>query len=166
MVFLLLAGAGGGAWLSQFRVTMRALLEFAFQGELRPEGLVHVLYQVFWHNLVPLLLGGLAVVVATLGLRLMTTRFGPLRVAARLYAAARLCGRAKRSFFRAHEILSYFDRSASQALNRPLQFACTSLAKTRRHFWPIVTWERSRPVLFAPVLITRRALFSWPAFLL
>jgi flagellar biosynthetic protein FlhB len=76
MVFLLLAGAGGGAWLSQFRVTMRALLEFAFQGELRPEGLVHVLYQVFWHNLVPLLLGGLAVVVATLGLRLMTTRFG------------------------------------------------------------------------------------------
>jgi len=76
MVFLLLAGAGGGAWLSQFRRTMRALLEFAFQGELRPAGLVHVAYQVFWRNLAPLLLGGLAVVLATLGLRLMTTRFG------------------------------------------------------------------------------------------
>ncbi len=76
MVFLLLAGAGGGAWLSQFRVTMRALLELAFRGEVRPEELVHVAYQVFWHNLVPLLLGGLAVVLATLGLRLITTRFG------------------------------------------------------------------------------------------
>jgi len=76
MVFLLLAGAGGGAWLSQFRITMRAMLEFAFQGELHPEGLVRLAYQVFWHNLVPLLLGGLAVVLATLGLRLLTTRFG------------------------------------------------------------------------------------------
>jgi flagellar biosynthesis protein FlhB len=76
MVFLLLAGMGGSAWLGQFRVTMRALLEFAFHGELSSEGLVHILYQVFWRNLVPLLLGGLAVVLATLGLRLMTTKFG------------------------------------------------------------------------------------------
>jgi flagellar biosynthetic protein FlhB len=76
MVFLLLAGAGGSAWLQQFRITMRALLDFAFQGELSPEGLVHVVYQMFWRNLAPLLLGGVAVVVATLGLRLITTRFG------------------------------------------------------------------------------------------
>jgi flagellar biosynthetic protein FlhB len=76
MVFLLLAAAGAGAWLRQFRLTMRALLEFAFQGELRPEALIHIAYQVFWRNLVPLLLGGLAVVAATLGLRLITTRFG------------------------------------------------------------------------------------------
>ncbi|MGO9009692.1 MAG: flagellar biosynthesis protein FlhB [Bryobacteraceae bacterium] len=76
MVFLLLAGVGGGAWLSQFRVTMRALLKLGFQGELGPEGLIHTAYQLFWHNLLPLLLGGLAVVLATLGLRLMTTRFG------------------------------------------------------------------------------------------
>jgi len=76
IVFLLLGLACGGAWLNQFRATMRALLEFAFQGELRPEALVHVAYQVFWSTLLPLLVGGLAVVVATLGLRLMTTRFG------------------------------------------------------------------------------------------
>jgi flagellar biosynthetic protein FlhB len=76
MVFLLLAGAGGAAWLRQFRLSMRALLELAFQGELRPEGLVHAAYQLFWRNLMPLLLAGVAVVIATLGLRLITTKFG------------------------------------------------------------------------------------------
>ncbi len=76
IVFLLLASALGGAWLIQFRLTMRALLELPFRGEVRPEGVVHAAYQLFWHNLLPLLLGGLAVVLATLGLRLMTTRFG------------------------------------------------------------------------------------------
>jgi len=76
IVFLLLAGAGGGAWLSQFRLTMRFLLRFAFQKELPPESLVHTARQVFWSNLAPLLLCGLTVVLATLGLRLVTTRFG------------------------------------------------------------------------------------------
>jgi flagellar biosynthetic protein FlhB len=76
MVFLLLAGAGGAAWFRQFRLSMHALLELAFQGELRPEGLVHAVYQVFWRNLTPLFLAGVAVVIATLGLRLITTRFG------------------------------------------------------------------------------------------
>jgi flagellar biosynthetic protein FlhB len=76
MVFLLLAGAGGGAWFHQFRLTMRELFEFAFQGDLHSEGLVHVIYQLYWKNLVPLFLAGVAVVIATLGLRLITTRFG------------------------------------------------------------------------------------------
>ena len=76
MVFLLLAGSGGGAWFHQFRLTMRGLLEFAFHGDLSPEGLVHVTYQLYWNSLAPLFFSGAAVVIATLGLRLITTKFG------------------------------------------------------------------------------------------
>jgi len=76
IVFLLLASVAGGAWIRQFRVTMRNLLAFAFHGELVAEDLVHIGRQLFWRDLLPLLLGGLAVGLATLGLRLATTRFG------------------------------------------------------------------------------------------
>jgi flagellar biosynthetic protein FlhB len=76
MVFLLLLGAGGTRWLAAFRVTMRGLLALAFAGELSPQMLTHVAWQLFWGQFLPLVLGGAALAAATLAVRLVTTRFG------------------------------------------------------------------------------------------
>jgi flagellar biosynthetic protein FlhB len=76
MVFLVLLGAWGAAWFAAFRQTARALFLFAFTAELSTEGLTHVVWQIAWKHLFPLALGGLAVAVATLGFRLITTQFG------------------------------------------------------------------------------------------
>jgi flagellar biosynthetic protein FlhB len=76
MVFLGLVGAGGAHWLQQLRETMRSLLTLAFARDLHPEDLSHIAWQVSWKLALPLAMGGLAVALATLGLRLVTTRFG------------------------------------------------------------------------------------------
>lgn len=76
MVFLGLVGAGGAHWLQQLRETMRSLLTLAFARDLRPEDLSHIAWQVSWKLALPLAMGGLAVALVTLGLRLVTTRFG------------------------------------------------------------------------------------------
>jgi flagellar biosynthesis protein FlhB len=76
LAFVALAGAGGARWLAGFRESARSLLRFAFAAELSPEALTRIAWQLFWSNLLPLILGGLAVAVATIGVRLITTRFG------------------------------------------------------------------------------------------
>src|ERR1017187_10441859 len=76
MVFLSLLGAGGAAWFGQFRLTTRSMLRLAFTPELLPEDLVHVAWQLFWRNLLPLALAGAGVSIATVAFRLATTQFG------------------------------------------------------------------------------------------
>ena len=76
MVFLALLGAGGAAWFTQFCQTTRSLFLLAFTPQLTREDLTHVAWQLAAKHFLPLALGGLAVAVATLAFRLITTRFG------------------------------------------------------------------------------------------
>ena len=76
MVFLALLGAGGAHWFNGFRQSTRGMFMLAFTGELRPEDLTHLAWQLFWRHFLALAAGGLTVALATLGLRLVTTRFG------------------------------------------------------------------------------------------
>ena len=76
MVFLGLLGSGGAGWFEQLRQTTRSLLGLAFAPELRPEDLIHVMWQIFRQLLLPLVMAGMAVAVATVAFRLATTRFG------------------------------------------------------------------------------------------
>ena len=76
IVLLALMSVGGARWFAEFRQTTRELFSLAFQGDLSPQILSHLAWQVFWTHLLPLILAGLTVVVATLGIRLSTTRFG------------------------------------------------------------------------------------------
>jgi flagellar biosynthetic protein FlhB len=48
----------------------------AFAPELRPEDLTHIAWELAWKHFLPLALGGLAVALATLAFRLITSRFG------------------------------------------------------------------------------------------
>ncbi|HLK68725.1 MAG TPA: EscU/YscU/HrcU family type III secretion system export apparatus switch protein [Bryobacteraceae bacterium] len=76
LVFLGIVAVGGSRWFAQLRSTIRWLLSQAFTGELHPEDLSQVAWKVCWQLALPLALGGLAVAFATLGIRLLTTRFG------------------------------------------------------------------------------------------
>jgi flagellar biosynthetic protein FlhB len=76
LVFLALLSAGGAGWFSRFCQTTRSLFTRAFAPGLRSEDLTLIAWQLFWKHFLPLALGGLAVSVATLGFRLITTRFG------------------------------------------------------------------------------------------
>src|ERR1051326_4449088 len=80
MVFLGLLGAGGAPWFAQFRQTTRWLLALPFNGlaggDLHAEDFTRIAWQIFWKNFLPLAMGGAAVAAATLGIRLITTRFG------------------------------------------------------------------------------------------
>ena len=76
MVFLGIVGAGGARWFRELRLTARSLFALAFAADLTAADLTHAAWRIFWRNFLPLILGGLAVALATLGLRLVTTRFG------------------------------------------------------------------------------------------
>src|SRR5450755_2342033 len=76
MVFLALLGAGGAGWFGQFRQTTRSMLRLAFTPEIKPEDLVHVAWQLFWRDLLPLALAGAGGSLPTVGFRLGTTQFG------------------------------------------------------------------------------------------
>ena len=76
MVFLSLLGVGGVHWFAQFRQTTRWLLTQAFAREFGTTELLHIAWQLFWRHLLPLAMGGMAVAAATVGIRLLTTRFG------------------------------------------------------------------------------------------
>jgi flagellar biosynthesis protein FlhB len=77
MVFLLLLGAGGAAWFATLGRSARALWARAFTpADLDPQELTHIAWQIARLHLFPLAAGGAAVAAATLGLRLVTTRFG------------------------------------------------------------------------------------------
>jgi flagellar biosynthesis protein FlhB len=75
-VFLGLLAAGGARWFGELRRLIRALFLQAFVGELSPERISSLAWQVFWTHFLPLVLGGLALALATLAIRLITTRFG------------------------------------------------------------------------------------------
>src|SRR5207342_726246 len=64
MVFLALLGAGGTGWFGQFRQTTRSILRLAFVPELRPETLIHVSWQLFWQDILPLAMAGAGVSLA------------------------------------------------------------------------------------------------------
>ncbi|HTS66739.1 MAG TPA: EscU/YscU/HrcU family type III secretion system export apparatus switch protein [Candidatus Acidoferrales bacterium] len=76
LVFLCLLAAGGAAWFHSFQSTMRALLATAFASELHPEDLTHIAWDVFRKDVLPLVLAGMGIAVATVVFRLATTRFG------------------------------------------------------------------------------------------
>ncbi len=74
--FLALIGAGGAAWLARFRATTRSLLALAFARELGFADFERIAWMLFWRHFLPLMAGGMAVAAATVGFRLLTTRFG------------------------------------------------------------------------------------------
>jgi|SRR5450432_1263035 len=76
MIFLGLLGAGGAAWFQTLRVSTRAVLASAFKHDLGPQDLTHMAWQLTSLHVFPLVLAGSAVVLGTLGIRLITTRFG------------------------------------------------------------------------------------------
>ncbi len=76
MVFLALLGAGGPRWFAGLRSVTRGLFALAFAGEIHAQDLTHVARQLFAQLFLPLIWAGLAVALATLLIRLITTRFG------------------------------------------------------------------------------------------
>src|SRR5207249_6061943 len=65
MVFLGLLSTGGAHWFTQFRETTRGLFKLAFAGDLRPEDLTHLAWQLSSRHILPLVMAGLAVAVIT-----------------------------------------------------------------------------------------------------
>lgn len=76
MVFLGLLGAGGTHWFAQLRQATAWLFSLAFASELRPEDLTQVAWRLARQLILPLVMAGLSVALATLAFRLVTTRFG------------------------------------------------------------------------------------------
>jgi flagellar biosynthesis protein FlhB len=76
MVLLVLLGAGGVNWFGQLRQTAAWLFAMAFTPDLRPEDLTQAAWRVVRQLFLPLLLAGMAVALAALAFRLVTTRFG------------------------------------------------------------------------------------------
>lgn len=76
LVFLALLSAGGAQWFAGFRRTTRSLLTLAFRPEITPQDLIHVAWQVSQQHIFPLVLAGMIMAVATVGLRLATTQGG------------------------------------------------------------------------------------------
>jgi flagellar biosynthesis protein FlhB len=76
IVLLALLGAGGRRWFAQMGESTAWLFSLAFAGDLRPEDLVQVCWRLARLLFLPLLLAGMAIALATLAFRLVTTRFG------------------------------------------------------------------------------------------
>jgi flagellar biosynthetic protein FlhB len=76
LTFAAVLSVGGARWLATFRQTARSLFQIAYARELVPADLTAIAWRIFWSNMLPLALGGMAVAAATLGFRLITTQFG------------------------------------------------------------------------------------------
>src|SRR6185312_1767330 len=76
LVFLTLLGSGGAHWFAGFRQTTRDLIRLAFKPDLQPQDLIHVAYQIVQQHILPIVLAGLAMTLASVSLRLMTTKGG------------------------------------------------------------------------------------------
>ena len=79
MQFLVLLGllsAGAANWFGQLRVVTAWLFSLAFARELKVEDLTQVAWRVARQLIFPLMLAGLAVALAALAFRLITTQFG------------------------------------------------------------------------------------------
>jgi flagellar biosynthetic protein FlhB len=75
-VFVALLEAGGKAWWSGFRASVREIWSRAAGGDLTVVDLERMAWSLFWRHGIPLVAGGFAVAGATLAFRLVTTRFG------------------------------------------------------------------------------------------
>src|SRR5262249_48710897 len=71
-----IVGAGGAEWIESLRRTARAIFALAFAGEVTAESLTSLVWAVARRLALPLILAGMGVTIATLALRLATTRFG------------------------------------------------------------------------------------------
>jgi len=76
LVFLSLLAAGGSTWLDQFRRVTRMFFARAFSAEIRVEDLCNFAWQTFSILMLPLVGAGAIVALATVVVRLATTRFG------------------------------------------------------------------------------------------
>jgi len=76
LIFLMVLSIGGATWFAGFRSTSRWLLAAAFTQNWTVQDLTHILWMICWRHFSPLALGGMAVALATVAIRLMTTRFG------------------------------------------------------------------------------------------
>jgi flagellar biosynthetic protein FlhB len=76
LVFLSLMAGGGARWLEHFQQVTCALFRRAFGGELQIQDLCSFAWQIFSILLLPLVGAGAVVALATVAVRLATTRFG------------------------------------------------------------------------------------------
>ncbi len=76
LIFVGLLSAGGARWIVEFREIFRWLLGFAFTPEIRAQDITSLAWRVFGGALLPLATGGMALALATIAVRLATTRFG------------------------------------------------------------------------------------------
>jgi flagellar biosynthetic protein FlhB len=76
VIFLALLGMFGARWFAGFQKTARSLFTVGFKQDLSAQDVTAMVWQLFWNHFVPLLAAGLVIAVATLGLRLVTTKFG------------------------------------------------------------------------------------------
>jgi len=75
-VFVALLAWGAGAWFSGFEQMMRKLLASANEVEVGPILVTRLAWQIFLGNFGTFALCGMAIALATLAFRLVTTRFG------------------------------------------------------------------------------------------
>src|ERR1041385_2230296 len=76
LIFLVVLGAGGAGWFNDFKQTARELFTLAFHSDLNVENLNQLVWRIGWRHFLPLAIGGMALVAASLAFRLVTTRFG------------------------------------------------------------------------------------------
>jgi flagellar biosynthesis protein FlhB len=76
VIFLSLLGVYGARWFASFQQTARSLFIVGFKQDLVPEDVTSMAWQLFWKHVLPLLGAGLVIAVATLAIRLATTKFG------------------------------------------------------------------------------------------
>ena len=76
LVFLGLLRIGASGWIDRFRATARSMFALAFHPDFRVEEAEQLAWQAATQLFLPLLAGGAAVAVASLAIRLGTTRFG------------------------------------------------------------------------------------------
>ena len=76
MIFLGLLGTGGARWFAGFQKTARSIFTVGFKQDVTADDVTHMAWQLFWNHFVPLLGAGVVIAIATLGLRLATTKFG------------------------------------------------------------------------------------------
>ena len=76
MGFVALSATFAGEWVTAGSRIMRRLLSVAFSARLKPEGILPVAREIVLPELVPLLLGGAALVALVIAVQLGTTRMG------------------------------------------------------------------------------------------
>jgi flagellar biosynthetic protein FlhB len=76
LAFLGLLKTGAAAWFAGFCATTRGIFNLAFAPELTWRSLSAIAWQIAWRHMLPLAVAGMVLATLTLGLRLLTTRFG------------------------------------------------------------------------------------------